>query len=113
MPTFAAPHVWTGTELVADTAVELDHQGVVVALRPAQRTDAWVTGILSPGMINAHTHLELSHVGLVPGGRGLPEWVGALFVRLGEGAPQDAREASLLKASQALMLPHGRPCAAA
>lgn len=33
-----------------------------------------------PGLVNAHTHLELAHLaGRVPGGEGLPAWVQQLF----------------------------------
>lgn len=35
-----------------------------------------------PGLVNAHTHLELGHLaGRVPGGEGLPAWVQRLFAQ--------------------------------
>ncbi|WP_248342510.1 amidohydrolase family protein [Anaeromyxobacter paludicola] len=39
---------------------------------PGERLDA----VLLPALVNAHTHLELSHLhGRVPGGDGLPSWI--------------------------------------
>jgi len=44
---------------------------------PSEHLDA----ILMPALVNAHLHLELSHMaGKVPGGDGLPAWIGR-FVR--------------------------------
>jgi cytosine/adenosine deaminase-related metal-dependent hydrolase len=50
----------------------------------AERLDA----ILLPALVNAHLHLELSHLaGKVPGGDGLPGWIGR-FVRARAATPE-------------------------
>ena len=51
---------------------------------PSERLDA----ILLPALVNAHLHLELSHLaGKVPGGDGLPAWIGR-FVRARAETPE-------------------------
>jgi cytosine/adenosine deaminase-related metal-dependent hydrolase len=51
---------------------------------PSERHDA----ILLPALVNAHLHLELSHLaGKVPGGDGLPAWIGR-FVQARAATPE-------------------------
>jgi len=63
-------------------ALTVEHEdGRIVALDdgPGERVD----GLLLPGLINAHTHLELSWLrGLVPGGDDLESWVTRLLGHL-------------------------------
>ena len=53
-------------------------------------------GVLLPGLVNAHTHLELAHLaGGVPGGQGVIAWTRALAARLQDApAPPTTREAA-------------------
>ena len=85
----AAPWVLTGAEAgvaaaIRDGAVALDGDRVV-AVGPQAEIEARhgraerVDAVLLPALVNAHTHLELSHLqGRVPGGAGLADWVRTL-----------------------------------
>jgi aminodeoxyfutalosine deaminase len=58
---------------------------------------------LSPGLCNAHTHLELSPLeGRVPGGRGFPSWVDALVAHRSEVA-LDEMVAAACRSAQAMV----------
>lgn len=95
-----------GGEFVPDVVVEVDAMGTLNAVRSPRPGDPPpLDGVLIPGLINAHLHLELSHLaGVVPGGHGLPLWVNTLMQRRGavdEGAalPAMVRAAADLRAS--------------
>lgn len=70
---------------IRDGAVVLDNRGVVTAVGRAThlRTLGEVRehqAVLLPGLVNAHAHLELSHLaGRVPGGDGLAAWIRRLL----------------------------------
>lgn len=83
---------------VPDGALVLDEHGAVLDVGaaadvlprsgavPVQR----LRGVVLPGLVNAHTHLELSAMrGKVPGGRGFVPWVDALIAMRSELAPED------------------------
>ena len=78
---FQAPQIFTGSELIegSDMVLVADEQGVIQELIPLMEAgDAVqkVDGILCPGFINAHCHLELSHLkGMIPPKTGLQEFV--------------------------------------
>ena len=60
--------------------VTLTFDGRVLAnIAPARESDVDCEGLLIPGLVNGHTHLELSDMGLVPGGQGLVAWIRAQF----------------------------------
>ena len=68
--------LFTGYELLDENKVlVLDEKGVVqdiVPLAEAGEAVETVKGILTPGFINCHCHIELSHIrGLIPPGSGL------------------------------------------
>ena len=77
---FQATQLFTGTELLQDQLVLITKQdGTVegiVGLDDAGEDIQSFEGILSPGFINAHCHLELSHMkGMIPPETGLNEFV--------------------------------------
>ena len=101
-----ADHVLLGDAApIADGAVVVDEGGAVVDvgkasdLLPSHAGVAVerVRGVVFPGLVNAHTHLELSAMrGKVPGGRGFVPWVEGLITQRPEVAPEDDSEAIAL-----------------
>ncbi len=100
--TFHADHVLVGDGLpIRDGAVVFDGD-TVVDVGPADRvipTHAGsamvrIRGIVFPGLVNAHTHLELSALrGRVPGGGGFLAWVERLMATRAEETPEDNESA--------------------
>jgi len=82
-----------GEPAIADGAVALDGDVVLAVGRrsevesrfgPAEGVDA----VVLPALVNAHLHLELSHLaGQVPGGAGLVPWIRALVAARMRGGP--------------------------
>jgi cytosine/adenosine deaminase-related metal-dependent hydrolase len=94
------------TPPLPDAAVLLEGDGTVRAVGPrrallGQAPEEHVEGALLPGLVNAHTHLELSHLGLLAGGAGLPAWAGAVMAR-GNAAGETAAQGALAAARQAV-----------
>jgi len=97
-----ADHVLPGdTAPVRDGAVVVSADGTVVDVgsasdllpRHAGAEVVRVRGVVFPGLVNAHTHLELSALrGLVPGGRGFLPWVDALLAIRLDASPEDSDE---------------------
>lgn len=83
-------------DLVVDVGGRAELEG---RFGPSERLDA----ILLPAFVNAHLHLELSHLaGKVEGGDGLPAWIGR-FVRTRAGTPADGVPAAIDAAADALL----------
>ncbi len=75
-----AAWVWDGEVLHTRSAVLVDEAGMVLGLE-ALAAEEPASGLLLPGLVNAHAHLELSWLaGAVSGGAGSPAWVQALGV---------------------------------
>lgn len=94
------------TPPIADGAVALDGDrvaavGALADLRALGRVVAH-DGVLLPGTVNAHTHLELSHL-RVPGGDGLVPWIRRLMAARGAAASTaDAARRAARAAAQAM-----------
>ena len=100
---FHADHVLPGDSAsIRDGAVVVDEDNVVLDVGPASdlvpihagATIERVRGVLLPGLVNAHTHVELSAMrGKVLGGRGFVGWVDGLVTQRMEMSPHDDAEA--------------------
>ncbi len=89
----AAPWVLPGPDAppVRDGAVALDGD-VLVDAGPRAEVEARhgpaepIDAVILPALVNAHLHLELSHLaGKVPGGRGLVPWIESLVAQRARG----------------------------
>jgi aminodeoxyfutalosine deaminase len=107
------PMVPGGPAWLADAAVALDEDDVVRAVgtradlrrRFSDAPEERATGVLLPGLINAHTHLELSTLeGEVPGGAGLVAWAGACMQAAEEHTHEERRDAAMAAAAEAARL---------
>lgn len=76
---FRAAEVFDGYKIREDHVLITNGAGQIVNLLPsadAGEDQIFVEGMLMPGLINAHCHLELSHMkGLIPEGTGLVDFV--------------------------------------
>jgi cytosine/adenosine deaminase-related metal-dependent hydrolase len=97
-----ADHVLPGdAPAIADGAVVVDGDGVIADVGPAAELlprhagarATRVRGVVFPGLVNAHTHVELSAMrGKVPGGRGFIPWVDGLVTARSELVPDEEAE---------------------
>lgn len=75
----AADKIFSGKELKEGHVIVIDETGTIVDLLPEETAGddvEFFKGILSPGLINCHCHLELSHMkGLIPEKTGLVDFV--------------------------------------
>ena len=77
---FQATQFFTGAELLDDQLVLITQKDgtieALVGIEDAGDDIQNFEGIISPGFINAHCHLELSHMkGMIPAKTGLQEFV--------------------------------------
>jgi aminodeoxyfutalosine deaminase len=77
---FTADHLFTGSEWFSNDSVLITStEGEIIDLVPAAEAGEGVTsyrGILSPGFVNCHCHLELSHMkGIIPEKTGMVDFL--------------------------------------
>ncbi|HTQ63935.1 MAG TPA: amidohydrolase family protein [Puia sp.] len=83
---FSADHLFTGYEMLDDHYVLIvSSDGTIQDIRQKTNTDDQIEsfhGILCPGFINSHCHLELSHMKeLIPEQKGLVDFVFAVVTQ--------------------------------
>jgi cytosine/adenosine deaminase-related metal-dependent hydrolase len=73
MRLIAGHYVFTGRELIKNGVVEIDGSGKVISIGspgdfiPERERTEFFNGIITPGFVNAHCHIELSHIkGVIP-----------------------------------------------
>ena len=77
---FQATQIYTGTELLEDQVVLITTKNgtieAIVGIEDAGDDIQSFEGIITPGFVNAHCHLELSHMkNMIPANTGLQEFV--------------------------------------
>jgi len=77
---FTAEYIFTGQELLSfPSAIITSASGTIIDLVPLEDAGEGIEvmkGLLCPGFVNAHCHLELSHLkGIIPENTGLVEFV--------------------------------------
>ncbi len=89
---FRCAHLFDGAAVRDDVVVTVRDR-TIAEVRPAASGDGPpIDGLVIPGLINAHLHLELSwHDGQVPGGSGLAAWIERLMAARGAAVPDAAR----------------------
>jgi cytosine/adenosine deaminase-related metal-dependent hydrolase len=87
---FKADQLFTGREMrEGDDVLITTEEGIVEAILPAAEAGEdteRLSGMLCPGFVNCHCHLELSHMkGAIPEGTGLVDFLLAVMRQRGEG----------------------------
>ena len=90
---FTADHIFTGYEILSAPAVLItDRSGVIIDLVNTKEAGDGIeelNGIISPGFVNAHCHLELSHLkGRIPENTGLVDFVQQVMTGRSKGNEQ-------------------------
>ena len=106
---FQATQIFTGTELLEDQLVLITQKDgtieAMVGIEDAGDEVQNFEGIITPGFINAHCHLELSHMkGMIPAHTGLQEFVKQI-VALRQVDPESIQEA--IVSAEAEMMANG------
>lgn len=86
MRKIAANYVFTQNGLESNIIITVDNNGIITKIdRAVENIDSiagleFYNGILIPGMVNCHSHIEYSYVkGMIPRGSGLPEFIRSII----------------------------------
>ncbi|GAB4404068.1 MAG: amidohydrolase family protein [Bacteroidia bacterium] len=109
MPLLTADHIYSPQGLLQGHALETDSAGTILDLRPLRADETPTTsyaGVLCPGFVNAHCHLELSVLaGAIPEGVGMTGFVAEIVRRRGSFDP--ARQAAAILPAMERLLAQG------
>lgn len=97
MSQLTAPRIFHPEGWLENHLLEVDPDGTVLALRPLQSSDRpqSVAGILAPGLVNAHCHLELSMLkGQIAPGSGMVDFVGQVVRKRNDFSEAEQIEAA-------------------
>jgi cytosine/adenosine deaminase-related metal-dependent hydrolase len=102
---FKADNIFTGAEFLGpDRVLITDDKGVILDIISIEKAGGDIEildGILTPGFINAHCHLELSHLkNVVPPKTGLVQFVQQVMTK--RGASDEEKQDAMQKAEQEL-----------
>jgi len=105
MPLLTADHIFTPDLWLENYVLEVAEEGIILNLRPRKRGEKVqrLGQYLVPGFINAHTHLELSHLkDEIPQGRGMAgfAWEVVKSRSMEDVFPLSKREKAMEKALQ-------------
>lgn len=84
---FSASQIFTGKELITDSVLVVNEKGSIEGI--INKSDAGADikefeGIITPGLVNAHCHLELSHLkDVIPPHTGLIEFLCSVVTKRG------------------------------
>ncbi len=100
-----ADKLFDGRRMLEDQVLVLNEEGRVVDLLPSDEAGDSVEqyrGILSPGLVNCHCHLELSHLeGFIPEHTGLVDFVSQVVTK--RRAAEDQVMAAIEKAESSML----------
>ncbi|MBI3883986.1 MAG: amidohydrolase family protein [Sphingobacteriales bacterium] len=102
---FKANYIFSGYGLLPENQVLItDNEGVIIDLieeKDAGENIEFLNGLLTPGFINAHCHLELSHLkGLIPPKTGLVNFVQQVMTK--RSASEEQKQEAMIQAEQEL-----------
>ena len=110
MRRFSAEYIYTGNEVLKRGIVETDDFGKIIKVIDTggkfkeQQSLEFFNGVIVPGFINAHCHLELSHMkGMIDNksGRGLPGFIDEIISK--RNFPENLQE-QIAKADKEMRL---------
>ena len=94
MKRFAAKYIYplTSVEPLVNGFVEVDDDGRILRLGPADEGEPLLDGALVPGFVNAHCHVELSYMkGLFRRGTGMAGFIDQINALRDTSSPEDRR----------------------